>query len=99
MSVADFLLLVDRLYAYLSSDQGVAVHCRMGIGRSSVVAACLLVKSGKQSYCSGVVIGFYNKIGKPMSRNSRQVENLSYKKFLEFFLHYLHNVGKNTYIM
>lgn len=41
-----FLGLVERLHGYLANDQGVAIHCRMGIGRSSLVAASLLVKSG-----------------------------------------------------
>ncbi|HUT11081.1 MAG TPA: dual specificity protein phosphatase family protein [Thermoguttaceae bacterium] len=45
-SIDGFLVLVDRLHDYLQNDRGVAVHCRMGIGRSSLVAACLLVKAG-----------------------------------------------------
>ncbi len=42
----DFLAFTDQIQAYLSDDGGVAVHCRMGIGRSSLVASCLLMKSG-----------------------------------------------------
>lgn len=45
-SVDAFLALVNRLHEYLKNGRGVAIHCRMGIGRSSVVAACLLVKAG-----------------------------------------------------
>lgn len=45
-SIDDFLSLTDQLYAQLSNNRGIGVHCRMGIGRSSLVAACLLVKSG-----------------------------------------------------
>lgn len=45
-SVDDFLAFTNQLHDYLSDDCGVAIHCRMGIGRSSLVAACLLVKSG-----------------------------------------------------
>ena len=42
----DFLAFANELHDYLLDDRGVAVHCRMGIGRSSLVAASLLVKSG-----------------------------------------------------
>jgi protein-tyrosine phosphatase len=45
-STDGFLTLVDRLHAYLLDGRGVAIHCRMGIGRSSLVAACLLVRAG-----------------------------------------------------
>lgn len=45
-SIEDFVRIVSRLDDYLADDRGVAIHCRMGIGRSSLVAACILVKSG-----------------------------------------------------
>ena len=45
-SVDDFLAFTNHLHDFLCDDRGVAIHCRMGIGRSSLVAACLLVKSG-----------------------------------------------------
>jgi len=45
-SADDFLALADRLENDLNSGRGVGIHCRMGIGRSALLAACLLVKSG-----------------------------------------------------
>jgi len=45
-SPEEFLALVDRLDRCLQNDMGVAIHCRMGIGRASLLAACLLVKAG-----------------------------------------------------
>ena len=45
-SVDDFIALVNRLASELRDGRGVGVHCRMGIGRSSLLAASLLVKSG-----------------------------------------------------
>lgn len=45
-SADDFLSFTNRLHHHLFDNCGVAVHCRMGIGRSSLVAASLLVKSG-----------------------------------------------------
>lgn len=38
--------LLVRMDQKLSSGRGVLVHCRQGIGRSGLVAACLLVKRG-----------------------------------------------------
>jgi protein-tyrosine phosphatase len=34
------------LLAAACEGQGIAIHCRMGIGRSAVMAACLLVDAG-----------------------------------------------------
>ena len=38
--------LVDVLAAKLRSGAGVAIHCRAGIGRSGLLAACVLTKFG-----------------------------------------------------
>lgn len=45
-SVEEFLTLVAWLHGELQGGRGIGVHCRAGIGRSSLLAACLLVKSG-----------------------------------------------------
>lgn len=37
---------LDRLDADLSSGKNVVVHCRQGIGRTGLVAACLLIAKG-----------------------------------------------------
>ncbi|MBN1908795.1 MAG: dual specificity protein phosphatase family protein [Pirellulales bacterium] len=39
-------ILVSRLVEILHKGQGVGIHCRMGIGRSSLIAACVLVSLG-----------------------------------------------------
>jgi protein-tyrosine phosphatase len=41
-----FLSLVHRLRSDLSNGSAVAIHCRAGIGRSTVLAACILVGDG-----------------------------------------------------
>ena len=41
--------LVDELSEQLSQGNKVGIHCRQGIGRSSLVAACVLVTSGESS--------------------------------------------------
>lgn len=38
--------LVQKLEKVLEADQSVAVHCRQGIGRSSLIAALLLISAG-----------------------------------------------------
>jgi protein-tyrosine phosphatase len=38
--------LVRRLSEALNAGKAVAVHCRAGIGRSSLIAACVLVRNG-----------------------------------------------------
>jgi protein-tyrosine phosphatase len=38
--------LVDQLLQYSKNGRSIAVHCRAGIGRSSLIAACVLVKMG-----------------------------------------------------
>lgn len=40
------LEVVSQLDAHLSSGKTVGIHCRQGIGRFGVLAACLLVSSG-----------------------------------------------------
>jgi protein-tyrosine phosphatase len=45
-SRADLVELVGRLETALESGQNVAIHCRQGIGRSSLVAASVLIAAG-----------------------------------------------------
>jgi len=37
---------LDRVNSLLSAGKNVVVHCRQGIGRTGLIASCLLVKSG-----------------------------------------------------
>src|SRR5215470_459549 len=50
-SVPDSKLTMQRLAAelndQLSREASIGIHCRQGIGRSSLVAACVLVTSGE----------------------------------------------------
>jgi protein-tyrosine phosphatase len=39
--------LAHKLETALASGKGVGLHCRQGIGRSSLIAACVLIASGK----------------------------------------------------
>jgi protein-tyrosine phosphatase len=42
------LRLIREIEGWLAEGKGVAIHCRQGIGRSAVLAACLLVSAGLQ---------------------------------------------------
>ena len=45
-STPDALALISRVGTALDQGRAVAVHCRQGIGRSGLIAASLLVRSG-----------------------------------------------------
>ena len=42
----DYLKLIHELISHLNNDKKIAIHCRMGIGRSSVLASGILIKRG-----------------------------------------------------
>jgi len=46
-STKELQQLVSRLQQSLTLGHSVGIHCRQGIGRSSLVAACVLVRSGQ----------------------------------------------------
>ena len=45
-SEAGLANMLDKVERSLSDGKGVLIHCRQGVGRSGLVAACLLVKKG-----------------------------------------------------
>jgi protein-tyrosine phosphatase len=47
-SATNVLGLVRRLGALLSGRKAVAIHCRQGVGRSALVAACVLASLGER---------------------------------------------------
>lgn len=38
--------LIETLYQKTQTGSSVVIHCRMGIGRSSIIAGCILLKAG-----------------------------------------------------
>jgi len=42
----DFNAFIETLNAELQAGLAIAIHCRAGIGRSSLIAACLLIRQG-----------------------------------------------------
>ena len=45
-SVEELATLVESLVVRLRQGSGVAIHCRIGVGRSALVAACVLAALG-----------------------------------------------------
>jgi len=45
-SQAELSAVLDKLDADLASGKNILVHCRQGVGRTGLVAACLLVNKG-----------------------------------------------------
>lgn len=48
-SAAETVSLVKRLVRALSLGKNIGLHCRQGIGRSSIIAATILVASGENA--------------------------------------------------
>jgi len=46
-SESEVSVALDRLDADLSEGKNVVVHCRQGVGRTGLIAACLLVAKGQ----------------------------------------------------
>ena len=46
VSYSTFNGLIDSIIGYLRAGKAVAVHCRAGIGRSSMIAASALIRDG-----------------------------------------------------
>jgi protein-tyrosine phosphatase len=48
IELAEFRRFIDKLHVETQRGLAIAIHCRAGIGRSSLMAACPLVKQGVQ---------------------------------------------------
>lgn len=49
-NTAEFCTLVDELYARLQGGETIVIHCLGGLGRSGMLAACMLVKGGMNAH-------------------------------------------------
>jgi protein-tyrosine phosphatase len=58
ISAASAIELVRSLGNQLRLSRSIAIHCRMGIGRSALIAACVLVSQGME------VLSAFEAIGK-----------------------------------
>ena len=58
-SYPEFHNFIGQLKEKLSAGRHMAIHCRMGIGRSTIIAGCLLIKPG---YKTDDIIAHISKI-------------------------------------
>lgn len=49
--------LVGQLITDIQAGRGVAIHCRSGIGRSALIAACVLTATGRSTDEAFKIIG------------------------------------------
>jgi len=61
----EFLALVDELANKVRAGERVVIHCRMGIGRSSMLAAAIMIKLGYKGKEVFEVISKYRKLKVP----------------------------------
>lgn len=64
--------LVEELHVQLLAHKGIAIHCRAGIGRSGLVAACLFVRCGFSPEEAVVVITRDRRVPIPDTTEQRQ---------------------------
>jgi protein-tyrosine phosphatase len=77
-SADDLLGLLDTLESRLREGRAVGVHCRMGVGRSALVAACLLMKAGKGARVAFAAISRARGLRVPeTARQAHWVEELA----------------------
>lgn len=56
-SRTETLRLANRLADLLKEGKNVGIHCRQGVGRASLVAACALIQSGVNADAAFALIG------------------------------------------
>jgi hypothetical protein len=72
--------LVRKIREFLAQGKGVAIHCRMGIGRSALVAACVMVSLGLHTKIAFDLIEEARGVPVPdTDEQKRWVESLSTK--------------------
>ena len=63
---------LEKLNAKLASSRNVIVHCRQGVGRSGLVAACLLVTNGLDAKTAVNNISAARGVPVPETKEQRQ---------------------------
>jgi len=63
--------LVNALACSLHAGLGVGIHCRMGLGRSAMIAACVLIALGYSAETAWSRIGTARRLAVPDTREQR----------------------------
>jgi hypothetical protein len=72
-SLREAVTLAQAMTAKIGEGRTVAVHCRAGIGRSSLIAACALVCSGSDPAVAFGVIGEARGVSVPDTEGQRDL--------------------------
>ena len=76
--------LIDKIFNLLLEDKSIVIHCRGGIGRAGLVAACILIKiKVAKSYSDAI------KIIRSL-RDPRAVESRKQEDYIKNYWEYLH---------
>ncbi len=70
-SPTNTIALVKEIHTWLEQDKGVAIHCRMGVGRSVLIAACVLVSQNMETDDAFEAIGRARGISVPDTDEQR----------------------------
>jgi len=71
-SETEVAAILEKINAKLSSGGNVVIHCRQGVGRSGLVAACLLITRGFDSRAAVEKVGAARGVPVPETREQRQ---------------------------
>ncbi len=71
-SEAKLALVLNEVSSVLSAGKNVIVHCRQGIGRSGLVAACVLVRNGMSPGAAVEKVSAARGVSVPETREQRE---------------------------
>lgn len=71
-SPSEVAAVLDEIDASLSSGQGAVIHCRQGVGRSGLIAACLLMLKGASPDSAVQIVGRARGVSVPETPEQRR---------------------------
>ena len=71
-SEASLTKLIDVLSVELTKGKNAVIHCRQGVGRSGLVAACLLISKGRSSGAALTELSHARGVPIPETREQRE---------------------------
>jgi protein-tyrosine phosphatase len=71
-SESDVSRMLERLDSELSSGRRVVAHCRQGIGRTGLIAACLLVSKGWEPAAAVAALSAARSLAVPETEEQRR---------------------------
>lgn len=67
-----YLKLVNQLTSYINDSKKVVIHCRMGIGRSTILAGGVLIKKGINANAVFDIIGKHRTLQVPDTEEQKK---------------------------